>query len=154
MRLVLTWQGGTASRAELIEAGSRLLLAKAVRDGSIERVSQGRYALPAVCDARRVAGQLRGVMSHGSAAMAHGWEMLKEPTQVDITVPRGRRGPASARASRKRVRLHYRPVSDRERELFVTDPIRTVIDCARTLPFGEALAIADSALRHGAFELG
>lgn len=43
-------------------------------------------------------------------------------------------------------------ISARERELLVTDPIRTVIDCARTLPFPEALAIADSALRHGAMD--
>jgi very-short-patch-repair endonuclease len=31
----------------------------------------------------------------------------------------------------------------------VTTPMRTVIDCARLLPFDEALAIADSALRSG-----
>jgi hypothetical protein len=31
----------------------------------------------------------------------------------------------------------------------VTDPVRTVIDCARDLPFDEALAVADSALRSG-----
>jgi very-short-patch-repair endonuclease len=30
----------------------------------------------------------------------------------------------------------------------VTSPHRTVLDCARDLPFREALAIADSALRH------
>ena len=29
----------------------------------------------------------------------------------------------------------------------VTTPLRTVLDCARTLPFDEALAVADSALR-------
>jgi hypothetical protein len=29
----------------------------------------------------------------------------------------------------------------------VTAPLRTVVDCARVLPFAEALAIADSALR-------
>lgn len=31
----------------------------------------------------------------------------------------------------------------------VTSPMRTLIDCVRTLPFGAALAIADSALRNG-----
>jgi very-short-patch-repair endonuclease len=31
----------------------------------------------------------------------------------------------------------------------VTSPVRTVIDCARRLEFGPALAVADSALRHG-----
>jgi very-short-patch-repair endonuclease len=31
----------------------------------------------------------------------------------------------------------------------VTSPLRTLVDCARTMPFGVALAIADSALRDG-----
>jgi very-short-patch-repair endonuclease len=31
----------------------------------------------------------------------------------------------------------------------VTGPVRTVVDCARALPFDEALAVADSALRSG-----
>lgn len=31
----------------------------------------------------------------------------------------------------------------------VTEPLRTVLDCARRLPFREGLAVADSALRHG-----
>ena len=34
----------------------------------------------------------------------------------------------------------------------VTDPLRTVLDCARRLPFREGLAVADSALRHQAIE--
>jgi very-short-patch-repair endonuclease len=35
-------------------------------------------------------------------------------------------------------------------EAGVTTPLKTVLDCARHLPFDEALAIADSALRSGA----
>jgi hypothetical protein len=31
----------------------------------------------------------------------------------------------------------------------VTGPLRTVVDCARVLPFDSALAVADSALRSG-----
>ena len=31
----------------------------------------------------------------------------------------------------------------------ITSPLRTVIDCARRLEFGAALAVADAALRHG-----
>jgi very-short-patch-repair endonuclease len=31
----------------------------------------------------------------------------------------------------------------------ITSPVRTVTDCARRLEFGPALAVADSALRHG-----
>ena len=39
--------------------------------------------------------------------------------------------------------LHYAQISDEG----VTSPLRTVLDCARTMPFREGLAIADSALR-------
>lgn len=35
----------------------------------------------------------------------------------------------------------------------VTTPLRTVLDCARDLPFSEALAVADSALRAGMVDL-
>lgn len=34
----------------------------------------------------------------------------------------------------------------------MTDPVQTVLDCARDLPFDEALAVADSALRSGLVE--
>ena len=151
MRRVLIWQGGTAGSAELTAAGSRSLLQRALRDGTIERVGWGRYALPDIADARRAAAQLRGSVSHVCAAIDHGWEVLREPKHVDVIVPRGRRTPMSGRLP-KRMRVHPRSLSARELEALVTDPIRTVIDCARALPFGEALAIADSALRHRAFE--
>ncbi len=32
---------------------------------------------------------------------------------------------------------------------WATSKVRTVLDCATELPFDEALAVADSALRHG-----
>ena len=34
-------------------------------------------------------------------------------------------------------------------EGWATSKVRTVLDCAAELPFDEALAVADSALRHG-----
>ncbi|MDX6294410.1 MAG: hypothetical protein QOH50_3485, partial [Kribbellaceae bacterium] len=43
--------------------------------------------------------------------------------------------------------MHWADLSVAEREAGVTEPLRTVLDCARTLPFGEALAVADKAVQ-------
>ncbi len=46
---------------------------------------------------------------------------------------------------------HRVDLPDSDVEGRVTTPLRTVIDCSRTLPFPEGLAVADSALRRGLF---
>lgn len=43
----------------------------------------------------------------------------------------------------------YRDVSTAERRDGITSAVRTVLDCALKLPFDQALAVADSALRSG-----
>ncbi len=48
--------------------------------------------------------------------------------------------------------MHRGECTPEERRERVTSPGRTLVDCLRTLPFDEALAVADSALRHGAFD--
>ena len=50
--------------------------------------------------------------------------------------------------------LHWADVPDGDAGDHVTEPARTVLDCARTLPFAEGLAVADSALRSGLVEHG
>lgn len=64
-----------------------------------------------------------------------------------MIVPRNRK---VEQARRRGVALRWRdlPDDDVEGEL-VTGKVRTVIDCARDLPFPESLAVADSALRDG-----
>jgi hypothetical protein len=47
------------------------------------------------------------------------------------------------------VHVVYADLRDDEVRDGVTSPLRTVVDCARRLPFDEALAVADSALRSG-----
>ena len=42
--------------------------------------------------------------------------------------------------------LRWRPLSKDEQASAITQPYRTLNDCARDLPFREALVIADSAL--------
>ena len=61
---------------------------------------------------------------------------------VHVTVSRNARPP-----TRKGVVLHYSDIPASQDAGGVTSPLRTVLDCAATLPFAEALAIADSALR-------
>jgi very-short-patch-repair endonuclease len=75
--------------------------------------------------------------------------MKTQPPEPEIAVPRNR-NVASQR--REGVRLVWTDLAPEDRALGVTSPLRTVIDCARRLPFDEALAIADSALRSGALD--
>lgn len=143
MRRVLAWQGGVASHAELVEAGSRRLLQRAVRAGEITQVARGMFALPEVDAARRAAAELCGAVSHSSAALLYGWELPCQPRGVHVTVPRGRK----VSAGRTRAHIHYGQLSPRELERHVTDPVRTILDCARIDTFPVALALAESALR-------
>ena len=137
--------GGVATWAELIAELGRAGLRRALDSGSIIRVGRGRYVIGAVSEHRRRAHGLTGVLSHLSAAVHHGWKVKLVPTEAWITVPRTRH----VRGSREGVRLHWVVLSADELSAGVTSPLRTVLDCARALPFDEALAVADSALRSG-----
>jgi very-short-patch-repair endonuclease len=116
----------------------------AVRRGEVVRLGRGRYALPSVSEHRQVAHRHTAALSHLSAAVAHGWAVKWAPTAPSITVPRNRKMPPAARRG---LRVSYRDLSARERRRGVTGHLRTVVDCARALPFDEALCVADSALR-------
>jgi very-short-patch-repair endonuclease len=135
---VLRHLGGTAGRADLLRHAGRRALDRALTDRLVERVSWGRYALPGLPPALKTARGLSGVLSHESAAEYWLLESVARPTTVHVTVP-----PQAHRPAVKGVTLHYSTIGDEE----VTSPLRTVLDCARTLPFREGLAIADSALR-------
>jgi very-short-patch-repair endonuclease len=138
--------GGISDAATLIRLTSRAQLDNATIRGLIVRDSRGRYALPTAEAGRRVANQLTAVMSHTSAAAHWGWEMKLVPPRPTVTVPRKRKVPASIRTE---VDVFWRTLATgRPACGQATPPLQTVIDCARWLPFDEALAIADSALRH------
>lgn len=85
-----------------------------------------------------------GVVSHLSAAVAWNLPLLVRSEKPHITVPVKRR----PRAGRPVV-MHWAAVSSAERLSRLTSLQRTVVDCVRILPFGEALAIADAALATG-----
>jgi very-short-patch-repair endonuclease len=82
------------------------------------------------------------VVSHLSAAEF--WRLAHvHPSRImHVTVAHGHR-----RARRRGVVLHRsRSIDPEDLSLGVTSPLRTVLDCATTLPFVQALAVADNAL--------
>jgi very-short-patch-repair endonuclease len=143
----ITRCGGIADAGTLIRLTSRHAVSKAAGQRVIVRDARGRYALPTAEVGMRTANRLSAVMSHTSAAAHWGWEMKNVPGRPTVTVPRNRKVPVEVRAD---VDVFWRPLArGRFGSVFVTSPIQTVLDCARWLPFDAALAVADSALRHG-----
>jgi very-short-patch-repair endonuclease len=142
---VVTRLGGVADARRLVAFTSRRRVATAVSRGLIVRDARGRYALPTTGEALRAASRLNGVVTGASAAAAHGWETKVPASRPDVTVPAKRR---VAPDRRRGVDLHWRDIDPDDVWGGVLRPGPTVIDCAKRLPFDEALAIADSALRH------
>lgn len=138
--------GGVADAATLVRITSRRKLRKALAAGDAVRDGRGRYALPTATEGRRAAARLAGVVSHGSAAALYGWKSKWPPAEPSVTVPRKRKVSPQRREG---VAVHYVDLSAEERSTGVTTMVRTVLDCAKSLPFDEALSIADSALRNG-----
>ncbi|MEO7752879.1 MAG: hypothetical protein ABIS35_05645 [Terracoccus sp.] len=143
----LTQLGGVATRSELLAVTSRGAVRRALADGSVHRPRRGRYVLPQVDESRRVAHELSGVVALRSAALAHGWKVRTVPERPEVIVPRDR---TVRTESRERALIRRCALGPREIDGGVTTPLRTVVDCARHLPFEEALSVADSALRSGA----
>lgn len=136
--------GGAASRAEIVETCGRAALDRAVRDGVLDRVGRGRYALANASKPVRTAAAYGGTVSMRSAAQLHGWGQRLVPARPDVTFPRNRRLESAAR----RVLVpHWMELAPGDVERGVTTKRRTLIDCLRNLPLEDSLPIADSALR-------
>lgn len=146
----LTRLGGSGSHRSLMRMTSRRSLRTSLVKGEIVRPSTGQYALPTAHEGLKAAGRLSGVASHASAASIHGWEIGTQPERPAVIVPRNRNVEPHRREG---IDSRWRDLESDEVHGMVTSPHRTVIDCARDLPFVEALAICDSALRHGDVDL-
>lgn len=140
--------GGVADAATLRELAGRGRLRRAVARGEVLRDARGRYALPTADVALRAANRLTAVVSHRSAAAYWGWELKEQPPRPEVTVPRNRNLPPQRRVGVDVTWATLQPEDVHEGR--VTGRERTVLDCIRHLPFDEALAVADSALRHRA----
>ncbi len=137
--------GGITSRKPLLGMVTRGDLDRAVASGQVVRVTRGRYALPTDDIAQKLAHEMTGTAVLITAAAHWGWARMWEPRRPQIAVPRGRNVMAERRHC---VDLKWRtiPVSDVV-DGWVTSRERTLVDCATSLPFDQALAITDSALR-------
>jgi very-short-patch-repair endonuclease len=138
--------GGVATRAALIAVTDRAHVDRALDAGDIVVLARGRYALPGVDESRAAAHRLSGAVSWRSAAQLHEWELLRTPERPEVTVPMNRKLTEAQRAG---LAIHRGEVHGSEVDDGVTTRARTLVDCLRGLPFDEALAVADSALRHG-----
>jgi very-short-patch-repair endonuclease len=137
--------GGVATSRELLRLTTRRRLRTALDRGEVVRLTRDAYALPTADEGLRAAARVSGVASHLSAAAHHGWKVLQQPGLPHVVVPRDRK----VRSSRG-MHLRYRDLAPEEvRRPGVTEPLRTVLDCARDLSWDDALAVADSALRSG-----
>jgi very-short-patch-repair endonuclease len=147
---LLTRQGGMARRRQLRKAGmSRRQLAAAVSAGRLRFVTPDLYvtADPRPDELLRAAVlRLDAVVSHHSAALLWGIELVETPEAPHVTVGRNRGG-----AEHHGVRVHRRDSCPDDRVVIdgvpVTTVLRTLLDLCRLLPLAEAVASVDSALR-------
>jgi very-short-patch-repair endonuclease len=141
----LTRLGGLGTTREVLAMASRAGLRRAVLDGRVARLKPGTYALPDADEALVAARALGGTVSLLNAAMHWGWKVRMPPTRPAVTLARHRRLPdRGVEADVRWADLAPADVVDR-----VTGKLRTVVDCARWLPFADGLSVADSALRAG-----
>ena len=150
---LLAAQGGIARRRDVLGAGlSRRRLARLLRQGRLRLLTPHlitNVEQPAADEPlRALAVGLQATVSHGDAALLWGMELVSTPQVRTVTVARDR-----SRLIRKGARVHRSDLDADERVhregLWVTTALRTVLDLCRSLPLGEAVAAADSALRRG-----
>jgi len=139
--------GGVSSRKALVAATSRPEVDAAIRSGTVIRLRRGHYGPPGLARSTVAAERVGGVCSHLTAALQWEWPVARLPETPVVTVPRWRR-----LTPERREGIDVRWANLAPTEVYrdsITDPVRTALDCAATLPFAEALAVLDSALRSG-----
>lgn len=140
-------QGGISDTSRLRAVFSSREIRTALATEEIVRDARGRYSLPTSLEVRRAANRLGAVATGRSAAAWWGWKLKTQPSKPELAVPRGRRVAAADQSS---CAIRWRTIDSRDiHHGLVTSPVRTVTDCSITLPFDEALTVADSALRAG-----
>ncbi|GAB7002644.1 hypothetical protein JCM18899A_01150 [Nocardioides sp. AN3] len=140
---LLVHLGGVADTGTLLANISRRALRTAVDRREVVRIGRNRYALPVVEDALRQAHEHNAFVTHLSAAAHWGWEVRLPPDRPQLAVPRGRALPEIEGADLRRLDLPREVIHG-----WATTKLQTVLMCAADLSFGDALAVADSALRH------
>lgn len=138
--------GGVATRQMVERLTSRAALDHALEAGDLVRVARGRYAVPEVHAGTELALKVAGHVCLVSAALAHGWKVKVVPATPQIALPKDRRIAKDVRAA---MDISWIDLAEDQVEGLATDAATTLEMCGRRLPFDEALAVADSALRQG-----
>ena len=142
---VLRRLGGVADWSTLARHASDRQLRRLVDAGDIIQPARGRFALPEVSEALTISHALTGTLCLRSAALHHGWEVARVPVAPDVTVRRKRHLSAE---QKRQATFRFVDLAPDDAQDGVTTPRRTLLDCLQHLQPDEALAIADSALRH------
>ncbi|HET7690175.1 MAG TPA: DUF559 domain-containing protein [Nocardioidaceae bacterium] len=138
--------GGVGDRKTILRMTTARRLRTAVSRGDVIKAGRGCYTLVTTQAGLKAASTLSGIASHESAALWHGWEIKLQPERPHVIVPRHRK--VSPRRKRG-VQVWFRDLHAHEHDGLVTTKERTALDSMRDLPFDRALAVADSAIRHG-----
>ena len=138
--------GGVATWRLLRVVHPARLIRRATSAGVVVRPGHGRYVLPSSSEHLTLAQSRAATLSHLGAAMHHGWAVKTVPEHAWVTVRRNRHLKPGDLAG---IIPRWADLPRHDVQHGVTTPLRTVLDCARVLPFDEALAVADSALRAG-----
>lgn len=133
-----------ATWRELLEQCGDGPLRQAITKEQITKVARGRYVATETSKHLATAHSVTATLSHLSAALEHGWKVKTVPEHAQVTVRRER---TIRPSDRRRVTPHWRDLPASTVQRGVTLPLQTVLDCARDLPFDQALTVADSALR-------
>lgn len=142
----LTRAGGFGDRPLLRSVATDHAIARAVECGAIVRLRRGHYALPTARHHLERARRMSATLSDLSAAAHWQWPVKRLPEQPTVTVGRHR---TVTPLDQEETEVHWRELGPEDVVDGVTSPVRTALDCLATLPFDEALCVADSALRSG-----
>lgn len=138
--------GGVAPWGILVRVTSRAQVQDAILEGRILRIGRGRYALPDAYDALVLATRASGHVCLTTAALAHAWAVKSVPRKPWVALPKHRRlSPELA----EKLSPHWIDLAEQDTMGACTSEVKTIEMCLRSLPFDEALVIADSALRTG-----
>jgi very-short-patch-repair endonuclease len=140
--------GGRARWAELRAGVSRRALDRAVAQQRLVRVA-GVYSLPESDRSLVVARQLRGIVSHRSAAEHHGFAVPPLPDGELASHAVALRPKARRTNLPTDVRAYYCALAEDDIDGRVLTKVATVAFCLRDLTSREALSIGDSAVRQG-----
>lgn len=146
-RTAVRLAGGIIRFNDLIAAVGRAEFNRALGEKEIKRQTRGLYAAATPITEQLKASELRGTVSHLTAAWHWNIGITTRPVQWDVTMP----GNSYRKNVPDDVALWYQDISAEDRHGHYTTPLRTVIDCLRDTPEPQELAVLEHAvaLRYG-----